>query len=127
MPGARVRVRFAGRLRDGFVLERLATSDSDRELSPLSKVTSAEPVLTPEIAALVRAVADHYAGCFADVLRLADPAPARRDGEGRAGSAAAAAGARPDTEHGGALGVPDRSGSARRAARPGAARGRTGR
>ena len=73
VPGARVRVRFAGRLRDGFVLERLASSDSDRELSPLAKVTSAEPVLTPEIAALVRAVADHYAGCFADVLRLAIP------------------------------------------------------
>jgi primosomal protein N' (replication factor Y) len=73
VPGARVRVRFAGRLRDGFVLERLATSDSDRELSPLAKVTSAEPVLTPEIAALVRAVADHYAGSFADVLRLAIP------------------------------------------------------
>ena len=73
VPGARVRVRFAGRLRDGFVLDRLATSDSDRELSPLAKVTSAEPVLTPEIATLVRAVADHYAGCFADVLRLAIP------------------------------------------------------
>ena len=73
VPGARVRVRFAGRLRDGFVLDRLASSDSDRQLSPLSKVTSAEPVLTPEIAALVRAVADHYAGCFADVLRLAIP------------------------------------------------------
>ncbi|HEU5484800.1 MAG TPA: primosome assembly protein PriA, partial [Microlunatus sp.] len=35
VPGARVRVRFAGRLRDGFVLERRATSDSDRELAPL--------------------------------------------------------------------------------------------
>lgn len=73
VPGARVRVRFAGRLRDGFVLERLATSDSDRELSPISKVISAEPVLTPEIAALIRRVADHYAGCFADVVRLAVP------------------------------------------------------
>jgi primosomal protein N' (replication factor Y) len=71
--GARVRVRFAGRLRDGFVLDRLASSDSDRELSPIAKVISAEPVLTPEIATLVRGVADHYAGCFADVLRLAVP------------------------------------------------------
>lgn len=73
VPGARVRVRFAGRLRDGFVLERLASSDSDRELSPISKVISAEPVLTPEIVTLIRAVADHYAGCFADVVRLAVP------------------------------------------------------
>lgn len=72
-PGARVRVRFAGRLRDGFVLERLASSDSDRELAPLAKVISPEPVLTPEIAKLIRAVADHYAGCFADVMRLAVP------------------------------------------------------
>ena len=73
MPGARVRVRFSGRLRDGFVLERRATSDHDGRLSPLHKVVSAEPVLTPEIAGLIRAVADHYAGTFADVLRLAVP------------------------------------------------------
>lgn len=73
VPGARVRVRFAGRLRDGFVLERLASSDSDRELAPLAKVISSEPVLTSEIAALIRGVADHYAGCFADVMRLAVP------------------------------------------------------
>ena len=73
VPGARVRVRFAGRLRDGFVLDRLAASDSDRELSLLAKVISPEPVLTGETARLVRAVADHYAGCFADVMRLAVP------------------------------------------------------
>lgn len=73
VPGARVRVRFAGRLRDGFVLDRLARSESDRELASIAKVISPEPVLTPEIAALVRGVADHYAGCFADVMRLAVP------------------------------------------------------
>ena len=73
VPGARVRVRFSGRLRDGFVLERCATSDHEGPLTPLHKVVSAEPVLTAEIAGLVRAVADHYAGTFADVLRLAVP------------------------------------------------------
>lgn len=73
VPGARVQVRFAGRLRDGFVLERLASSESDRELSPIAKVISAEPVLTPQGAALIRSVADHYAGSFADVMRLAVP------------------------------------------------------
>jgi primosomal protein N' (replication factor Y) (superfamily II helicase) len=73
VPGARVRVRFAGRLRDGFVLERLTASEHVGSLAPLSKVISAEPVLTPEVAALVRAVADHYGGCFADVVRLAVP------------------------------------------------------
>ncbi len=73
VPGARVRARFAGRLRDGFVLERLAASEHDGALTPLHKVTSAEPVLSPEVAALIRAVADHYAGTFADVMRLAIP------------------------------------------------------
>jgi primosomal protein N' (replication factor Y) len=73
VPGARVRVRFAGRLRDGFVLERIAASDTDRTLAPLHKVVSAEPVLSPAGAALVRGVADHYAGTFADVVRLAVP------------------------------------------------------
>ena len=40
VPGARVRVRFAGRLRDGFVLERVADSDHDGQLTPLHKVVS---------------------------------------------------------------------------------------
>ncbi|MEA4943132.1 MAG: hypothetical protein VB080_01705 [Propionicimonas sp.] len=70
--GARVRVRFAGRQRDGFILE--LTDDSERaELSPLLTVVSPEPVLTPQVAQLVRAVADHYAGSFSDVVRLAVP------------------------------------------------------
>ena len=34
---------------------------------------SPEPVLTAEVAALCRAVADRYAGVLADVLRLAVP------------------------------------------------------
>jgi len=71
--GARVRVRFAGRLRDGFILDRVATGDHEGALAPLSKIVSSEPVLTPEIATLIRKVADHYAGTFADVMRLAVP------------------------------------------------------
>ncbi|HVD19662.1 MAG TPA: primosome assembly protein PriA, partial [Propionibacteriaceae bacterium] len=62
VPGARVRVRFAGRLRDGFILDRLATADHEGNLSPLFKIVSPEPVLTAEIATLIRKVADHYAG-----------------------------------------------------------------
>ena len=73
VPGARVRVRFSGRLRDGFVLQRSAVSDHDGALAPLQRVISAEPVLTPEVAALIRAVADHCAGTFSDVMRLAVP------------------------------------------------------
>ena len=73
IPGARVRVRFAGRLRDGFILERVASGDHEGPLAPLSKIVSSEPVLTAEIAKLIRRVADHYAGTFADVMRLAVP------------------------------------------------------
>ncbi|WP_432557749.1 primosomal protein N' [Granulicoccus sp. GXG6511] len=72
-PGVRVRVRFAGQLRDGFILELGEESDPLRTLSPLERVVSAEPVLRPEVAELIRAVADHYAGSFADVMRLAVP------------------------------------------------------
>ena len=73
VPGARVRVRFAGRLRDGFILDRAAVGDHEGSLSPLFKIVSSEPVLTNEIATLIRKVADHYAGTFADVMRLAVP------------------------------------------------------
>ena len=72
-PGVRVRVRFAGKLVDGFVLERVAHSDHTGKLTPLERVVSPEQVLTPEVAELARAVADRYAGTLADVLRLAVP------------------------------------------------------
>ena len=71
-PGVRVRVRFAGRLVDGWVLERAERSEHAGRLTPLS-VVSPERVLTPEIAALAKAVADRGAGTLPDVLRLAVP------------------------------------------------------
>ncbi|MDQ3431115.1 MAG: hypothetical protein M3467_02640, partial [Actinomycetota bacterium] len=73
VPGCRVKVRFAGRQVNGFVLERLAASSHEGRLAPLTRVVSPEPVLTPEIAQLARTVADRYAGTLADVLRLAVP------------------------------------------------------
>ncbi|WP_207546610.1 primosomal protein N' [Mycobacterium mantenii] len=73
-PGVRVRVRFHGRLVDGFVLERRNDTDHPGKLGWLDRVVSAEPVLTPEIRRLVDAVAAHYAGTRPDVLRLAVPA-----------------------------------------------------
>ncbi|MDP9861803.1 MULTISPECIES: primosomal protein N' [Streptosporangium] len=73
VPGSRVRVRFAGKLVDGFLLERADASEHQGKLARLEKVVSPEPVLTPEIAVLARAVADRYAGTLADVLRLAVP------------------------------------------------------
>jgi primosomal protein N' (replication factor Y) len=72
VPGARVRVRFAGQLVDAFIIERVERSEHKRP-SFLDKVISPEPVLAPEIAALCRAVADRYAGAMIEVLRLAIP------------------------------------------------------
>lgn len=72
-PGCRVRVRFSGRLVDGVVLERAATSEHAGALAPLHALVSAEPVLSPEIAVLARAVADRCAAPMYDVLRLALP------------------------------------------------------
>nr|WP_228536675.1 primosomal protein N' [Nocardia sp. XZ_19_231] len=72
-PGVRVRVRFAGRLVDGYLLERLPRSDHNGKMMPLERVVSPERVLAPEILRLATAVAARYAGTRADVLRLAIP------------------------------------------------------
>jgi len=73
VPGARVKVRFAGQDLDGFVVERAERSDHEGRLTPLRRVVSAEPVLTPEVAELAARVAARYAGTVSDVLRLAVP------------------------------------------------------
>ncbi|MEV5988201.1 primosomal protein N' [Streptomyces sp. NPDC052051] len=85
-PGVRVRVRFGaggrtvregrregGGLIDGFLVERVAESDYRGPLAALAQVVSPEPVLSPELLDLARAVADRYAGSLADVLQLAVP------------------------------------------------------
>lgn len=71
-PGVRVRVRFSGRLVDGFVVDRVEESEHAR-LAPLQRVVSPVPTLTPEVLELARAVADRYAGTLPDVLRAAIP------------------------------------------------------
>ncbi len=94
-PGVRVRVRFgAGRHRvregrregggliDGYLIERRAESDYAGPLAALAQVVSPEPVLSEELLALARAVADRYAGSVADVLQLAVP-PRRARAEER--------------------------------------------
>ncbi|MEH0843709.1 primosomal protein N' [Micromonospora sp. CPCC 205711] len=91
VPGVRVKVRFAGQLVDGWLLERVEKSDHPR-LAYLEKVVSPEPVLAPEIVRLARVVADRYAGSLADVLRLAvPPRHARVEKEPRAAADAAPA------------------------------------
>jgi primosomal protein N' (replication factor Y) len=92
VPGCRVRVRFAGRKVDGFVLDRRAASEHSGTLTPLTRVVSAESVLAPEVARLAGLVADRYAGTTADVLRLAVPprhARAEREAAGMPGRPAA--------------------------------------
>lgn len=71
--GVRVKVRFGAQDVDGYVLERLATSEHEGTLRPLRRLVSTEPVLPSASARLCRVVAEHYAGSMSDVVRLAVP------------------------------------------------------
>ncbi|WP_435768533.1 primosomal protein N' [Nocardioides sp. SYSU DS0651] len=73
VPGARVKVRFAGQDVDGFVVKRTSATEHEGRLVPLRRLVSPEPVLSPAVAALCRLVAERYAGVSADVRRLAVP------------------------------------------------------
>ena len=95
-PGCRVRVRFAGRQVDGIVLER-ADDSAHGTLAELGTLVSPEPVLSPEIAALARALADRSAGTLYDVLRLALP-PRHARVEAEPAAQAAEPPARPDVD-----------------------------
>ncbi|MFE7509039.1 primosomal protein N' [Promicromonospora sp. NPDC057488] len=84
-PGVRIKARFGRQDVGGYVVARQETSDHDGRLVPLRRVVSGEQVLTPQVLALCRAVADRYAGTLADVLRLAlPPRHARVEKEGGA-------------------------------------------
>lgn len=72
-PGVRVRVKFAGKLRDGFLLERVEKSEHIGPLATIERITSPVIVLTPELLRLGSATARRYAGTLSDVLRLAIP------------------------------------------------------
>jgi primosomal protein N' (replication factor Y) len=75
VPGVRVRVplRSAGRVADAFVVEVAEESEHEGTLSPVEALVSGVPVLSSEVWALARAVADRAAGSASDVLRLAVP------------------------------------------------------
>jgi primosomal protein N' (replication factor Y) (superfamily II helicase) len=73
VPGARVKVRFAGKALDGFVVARAARTEHTGTLTPLQRVVSPEPVLDPSVAELAAVLAERYAGTRSDVLRLAVP------------------------------------------------------
>ncbi|GAA1867194.1 primosomal protein N' [Brevibacterium marinum] len=72
-PGVRVRVKFAGKLRDGFLLERVEETEHIGPLATIERITSPVVVLTPELLRLGEATARRYAGTLSDVLRLAIP------------------------------------------------------
>ncbi|WP_018155718.1 primosomal protein N' [Demetria terragena] len=73
VPGARVRVRFAGQDVAGFIVARRSTAEHEGKLAPLRTVVSSEPVLTASTLDLAERVAARYAGTVEDVLRLAIP------------------------------------------------------
>jgi primosomal protein N' (replication factor Y) len=72
-PGTRIRVRFSGQLVDAWLIERADDTGHAGKLAWVEKVVSPERVLTPEVYALARDIADRYAGSLIDVLRLAIP------------------------------------------------------
>lgn len=72
-PGVRVKVRFAGRDLDGFVLELRDVAEHPGRLQPIRRVVSPEPVLTAPVLAAAERIAQEYAGVTGDVLRLAVP------------------------------------------------------
>ena len=73
-PGSRVRVRFAGRLVDAYVVERGSDTEHAGTLAYLERAVGTQPVLTEETTALFRSIADRWAGNFVDVVRLGVPA-----------------------------------------------------
>jgi primosomal protein N' (replication factor Y) len=99
VPGCRVRVRFAGRLASGYLVERAEASEHEGRLAYLERVLSPEPVLTQEMAGLARAVADRYGGTIADVLRLAIPPRHAAVEAASQAAATAAAGGRVASPH----------------------------
>ncbi len=80
LPGCRVRVRLRGRKVRGWLMQR-GPGEFDGALQPLLDVLG-PPVLTEQVAAVCRLVADRYAGTLADVLRFAVP-PRVKAVEGR--------------------------------------------
>lgn len=71
--GSRVRVRFAGKLVDAYVVGLSSDTEREGRLSRVQRVVGPLPVLTDETLPLMRAVADRWAGGFCDVVRLAVP------------------------------------------------------
>ncbi|PPH23122.1 preprotein translocase subunit SecA [Rathayibacter sp. AY1C4] len=109
VPGVRVRVplRTGGRIADAFVVETGEGTEHAGALSGIEELVSPLVVLTPEVWALARRVADRASGGASDVLRLA--VPRRHVRVEKARLAAGPAPAAPAVEAGGGTGYPDAS------------------
>ncbi len=71
-PGVRVVVRFGGQLVEGWLVD-IGERESTAPLRDIKAVVSPEIIVTPQLNRLIRSVADHYAGTWWDVARLAIP------------------------------------------------------
>lgn len=72
-PGVKVRIRFAGRLVDAIVLERLNDSDFDGTLRFIDRVVSPFVVYPAQLSNLVESLAQRYGGIRSDIIRTAIP------------------------------------------------------
>ena len=73
-PGVRVRVRFGGRLVDGFVWERVADSNADKaSLRYIERVVSPIVELDGQMRRDVTRIADYFGGTRAQIINLAVP------------------------------------------------------
>jgi len=73
VPGVKVKVKFSGRNLEAWVADVTSMSNHVKKLSPITKVISNYPVLTPEVLAICQIVADKFIGNLNDVLRFAIP------------------------------------------------------
>ncbi|WP_440710827.1 primosomal protein N' [Herbiconiux sp. YIM B11900] len=94
--GVRVKVplRSAGRTARGYIIELAHEAEHKGTLSDLDEIVSPVPVLTPEVWALARRLADRAAGSACDIVRLAVPPRFVRVEKAFVARTAAAAGAR---------------------------------
>lgn len=72
-PGVRVRVRFAGRLVNGLIVERRRQPVHDGAVKPLERVVSPVVVCPPDLWKHVDELAARSAGVRSDILRAAIP------------------------------------------------------
>ena len=72
-PGVKVKVKFAGRNLDGWIVERSKINIENKKLAKIDKVISDFPVLKSEIVDVCRITADRFIGTLNDCLRFSVP------------------------------------------------------